>query len=139
MTRYGGPRAGVVGTALVFGSVWGLAEATLGHVLHLVRVPGLPGLIMVPFAVAVMGRAAARSRSAAAVFLSGAVAASFKLLDLLVPGTDILALVNPMQAILLEALAGAAWVSIQKIGAEGLFAFAGRPGSETGRSSIGKP
>lgn len=37
-------------TALFWGSVWGLAEATLGHLLHLARVPGLPGLAMVPVA-----------------------------------------------------------------------------------------
>jgi hypothetical protein len=98
-------------TALLWGSVWGLAEATVGHVLHLVRVPGLPGLVMVPFAVAIMGRTAARSRSAAAVFLAGVVAAAFKLFDLLVPGTDLLALSRPIQAILLEALAAAVWVS----------------------------
>jgi len=109
----GGPRAGLVaGTALVFGAVWGLGEATLGHLLHLLRVPGLPGLVMVPVAVLIMGRAAARSRSAAAVFLAGAVAASFKLFDLLVPGTDLLALSRPIQAILFEALAGAVWVGL---------------------------
>jgi hypothetical protein len=107
------PGIGFFGTALVYGAVWGLAEATLGHILHLARVPGLPGLVMVPIAVAVMGRVAARSRSAAAVFVAGAVAASFKLLDLLVPGTDLLALVHPVQAILLEALAGAFWVALK--------------------------
>jgi len=101
--------------ALFWGSVWGLGEATLGHLLHLARVPGLPGLVMVPFAVLAMGRAAARSQSAAAVFLTGVVAAGFKFLDLFVPGTDLLAIANPVQAILLEALAGAAWISLTKI------------------------
>jgi len=100
--------------ALFWGSVWGLGEATLGHLLHLARVPGLPGLVMVPFAVLVMGRAA-RSQSAAAVFLTGVMAAGFKFLDLFVPGTDLLAIANPVQAILLEALVGAAWVSLEKI------------------------
>ncbi len=101
--------------ALFWGSVWGLGEATLGHLLHLARIPGLPGLVMIPFAVLVMGRAAARSRSAAAVFLTGVIAAGLKLFDLFVPGTDLLAIANPVQAILLEALAGAAWVSLEKI------------------------
>ena len=99
--------------ALFWGSVWGVGEATLGHVLHLLHIPGLPGLVMVPFAVVVMGRVAARSRGAGAVFLAGMVAASFKFFDLLVPGTDILALVNPIQAILLEALAAAVWVRLK--------------------------
>lgn len=70
---------------------------------------------MAPLAVLVMGRAAARSRSAAAVFLTGVVAAGFKFLDLFLPGTDLLAIAHPVQAILLEALAGAAWVSLEKI------------------------
>jgi hypothetical protein len=99
--------------ALFWGSVWGLGEATLGHLLHLARVPGLPGLVMVPFAVFVMGRALARSPRASAVFLTGVVAASFKFLDLFVPGTDLLALSRPMQAILLEALAAAVWVKLK--------------------------
>ena len=103
-------------TALFWGTVWGLGEATLGHLLHLFRVPGLPGLVMVPVAVAIMGRAAARSRSAASVFLAGAVAAGFKLFDLLVPGTDLLALSRPIQAILLEALAAAVWVKLASLG-----------------------
>lgn len=107
------PGEALFATALAYGSIWGLAEATLGHILHLARVPGLPGLVMVPVAVMVMGRVAARSRSAAAVFVAGAVAASFKLLDLFVPGTDLLALVHPVQAILLEALAGAFWVALR--------------------------
>jgi hypothetical protein len=100
------------GTALLWGAVWGLGEATLGHLLHMARVPGLPGLVMVPFAVLVMGRAAARSRSATAVFLTGVVAAGFKFFDLVIPGIDILAVFNPVQAILLEALAGAAWIML---------------------------
>lgn len=105
--------------ALFWGSVWGLGEATLGHVLHLVHVPGLPGLVMVPFAVLIMGWLAVRSRSAGAVFLAGVVAADFKLFDLLVPGTDMLALSRPIQAILLEALAAAVWVRLTRLGTFG--------------------
>ncbi len=100
-------------TALLWGAVWGLGEATLGHLLHRAHVPGLPGLVMVPFAVLVMGRVLVRSPRAGAVFLTGVVAASFKLFDLLVPGTDLLALANPIQAILLEALAATAWVKLK--------------------------
>lgn len=126
--------AGFFGTALAYGSIWGLAEATLGHVLHLARVPGLPGLVMVPIAVAVMGRVAARSPKAAAVFVTGAVAASFKLLDLLVPGADLLALVHPVQAILLEALAGAFWVAL-KAPTRGAASLQGQPSSAEVRRS----
>lgn len=116
MTKHDGLGPGPLGPALAGGAVWGLGEATLGHLLHLVRVPGLPGLVMASFAVVVMGRVAASARrsSAAAVFLAGVVAASFKLFDLFVPGTEISALLNPMQAILLEALAGVFWVQLNR-------------------------
>jgi hypothetical protein len=114
MTTQGGRGPGLSGPALLYGALWGLGEATLGHLLHLARVPGLPGLLMAPLAVLIMARAAASapSNAAGSVLVSGAVAASFKLFDLLVPGTDIPALINPIQAILLEALAGAAWVQV---------------------------
>jgi hypothetical protein len=107
---------GPFGTALFFGALWGLGEAGLGHVLHLAHVPGLPGLVMVSWAVLVMGRVASRSRSnaAGAVFLAGVVAAALKLLDLFVPGTELPAVINPIQAILLEALAGAVWVRFHR-------------------------
>jgi len=120
-------------TALFWGSVWGLGEATLGHLLHLVRVPGLPGLVMFPFGVLVMGRALARSGGASAVFATGVVAAGFKFLDLLLPGTDILAVVNPAQAILFEALAGAAWAALMKQRMEmGTFPFFPEPAGNGG-------
>jgi hypothetical protein len=110
MNTQDGRRFGLLGAALWYGAAWGLAEATLGHVLHLVRIPGLPGLVMVPVAVVIMGRLAVRHRRAAAVFFAGAVAASFKLFDLILPGVDLLAVSRPIQAILLEALAAAVWV-----------------------------
>lgn len=110
---------------LFYGAVWGLGEATLGHLLHLARVPGLPGLVMFPFAAVVMGRVLARSGGAAAVFATGVVAAGFKFLDLLLPGTDILAVLNPARAILLEALAAAVWVSLMS--KMGTFLFFSKP------------
>jgi len=123
METKSGLRTDFIGTALFYGAAWGLGEATLGHLLHMARVPGLPGLVMVPFAVLVMGRALARSPRADAVFLTGMVAASFKLLDLLMPGTDLLALVNPIQAILLEALAATVWVRLKTVPKMGTLLF----------------
>jgi hypothetical protein len=113
MTKHGGLGPGRLGPALYYGGLWGLGEAVLGHLLHVIRVPGLPGFVMGPFAAIVMVRVAAASPSqaAGAIFLAGAVAASLKLLDLFFPGTDLAALANPVQAILLETLAGALWAS----------------------------
>jgi hypothetical protein len=121
MSNQSGVRVPVFGVVLFFGSVWGFGEATLGHVLHLARVPGLPGLVMFPFAVLVMGRVLARTGSAAVVFSTGFVAAGFKLLDLLLPGTDLLAVLNPARAIILEALAASAWAALAKRQAIALF------------------
>lgn len=136
MNTPGKSRVPLLGLVLFFGSVWGLGEATLGHLLHLTRVPGLPGLVMFPFGVLVMGRALARSGSAAAVFATGVVAAGFKFLDGLLPGTDILAIINPAQAILLEALAASIWVALWKKGAAPLFLFSSWTGS---REDTGVP
>jgi len=134
MNTRDGRRVGFLVTALFWGSVWGLGEATLGHLLHLARVPGLPGLVMFPFAVLVMGRVLARSGAPSAVFLTGVVAAGLKFLDLLLPGTDILAIINPIQAILLEALAGAVWVTLLKKGAAPVFFLSSWTGSRKNTS-----
>ncbi len=108
MNATGGSRTPFLWTVLLYGSIWGLAEATFGHLLHLIRVPGLPGLFMFPFGVLVMARVLKLTGSPASVFAAGLLAAGAKFLDLLLPGTDLLAAVNPAQAIVLEALAGSA-------------------------------
>jgi len=114
MSNQDGFRSPLLVAALGYGSLWGFGEATLGHLLHLARVPGLPGLVMFPFGVLVMGRVLARTGSAAAVFSAGVVAAGFKFFDLLLPGTDLLAVLNPAQAIIMEALAASAWTALAK-------------------------
>ncbi len=91
--------------ALFWGSVWGLWEATAGHAVHFLHVPGLAGAVMLPAAVLFMSRAFAASGREEAIFLAGCAAAGLKLLDLLVPGRDLLSILNPAQFILLEALA----------------------------------
>ena len=100
---------------LVWGALWGIWEATAGHVVHLIKIPGLPGFIMAPAAFFFMSRAFARSGRLESIFLAGCVAAGIKLFDLLIPGQLVQAAVHPAQAILLEALA-----------VTGYFAFLGR-------------
>ena len=98
-------RLDILAPALFWGSVWGLWEATAGHAVHLLRVPGLAGAVMLPAAVLFMSRAFAATGRVETIFLAGCVAAGFKLLDLLIPGRNLLAVLNPAQFILLEALA----------------------------------
>lgn len=105
-------RASAVSAALVFGSLWGLAEATAGHALHALRVPGLAGFLMFPLGFFLMSLAAARAGRPYAAILTSAVAASVKLVDLLIPGVDVMAVLNPAQAILLQGLAAASLLSV---------------------------
>jgi hypothetical protein len=92
------------GSVFLWGSLWGIWEATAGHVIHLTRIPGLPGFIMVPAAFYFMSRAFVRSGRYQSIFLAGCVAAGFKLFDVFIPGQNIQAVINPAQAILLESL-----------------------------------
>ena len=100
---------------LFWGSLWGIWEATAGQLIHLVKIPGLPGFIMFPAAFFFMSRAFTRSGRAESIFPAACVAAAIKLLDLFIPGELVQAAVNPAQAILLEALA-----------VTGCYAFLGR-------------
>ena len=91
---------------LVFGSIWGLFEATLGGFLNMIVFPN-KGAIMSGIGVAVMGAALAIYRKPAMALSIGIVAASFKLLNvwlLFVPISAVY-IVNPAMAIILESLA----------------------------------
>jgi len=65
---------------LVFGSIWGLLEATLGGFLHLIIFPN-KGAIMGGIGVALMASALAIYKKPGMLLGIGIVAASFKLLD----------------------------------------------------------
>ncbi len=98
--------------ALFWGAAWGLAEASLGHLLHALRVPGLAGFVMIPLAVVLMSRAVEDARDPGAAVAASAVAAAFKFLDLFIPAADILAVVRPAAAILTEGFVLAAAVAV---------------------------
>ncbi len=98
---------GAAAASLFFGSLWGLAEATVGHGLHALRLPGLAGFLMFPLGMLFMSLAYARGRNLRSVLMTSWTAASIKLIDLLIPGTDVMAVLNPDQAILLKGLAAA--------------------------------
>ena len=91
---------------LVFGSIWGLLEATLGGFLHMIIFPN-KGAIMSGIGVAIMASALAIYRKPAMLPGIGVVAASFKLLDVwlfALPAASI-HIVNPAMAIVFESLA----------------------------------
>jgi len=107
-SSYGEGQSGirVIIGILVFGSIWGLLEATLGGFLNLIVFPN-KGAIMGGIGMAIMGTALAIYRKPAMLPGIGIVAASFKWLNswlLFVPASAIF-IINPAMAIFLESLA----------------------------------
>lgn len=91
---------------LVFGSIWGLLEATLGGFLHLILFPN-KGAIMAGIGVAIMASALAIYKKPAMPLGIGVVAASFKLLDVWLFALPVgsIHIINPAMAIIFESLA----------------------------------
>ncbi|MFC1932859.1 hypothetical protein ACFLXU_04435 [Chloroflexota bacterium] len=104
-----GSRQGVIRLIigiLVFGSLWGFFEATLGGFLNLIIFPN-KGAIMGGIGMAIMGVALAIYRKPSMLPGIGIVAASFKLLNvwfLFVPISAVY-IINPAMAIIMESLA----------------------------------
>lgn len=92
---------------LLYGSLWGMAEAILGYVLHLLPF-GVSGIIMFPIGYYFMIKAYRKTQNAGCVFLAGMVAAAVKLVDLLLNVLPVIRVLHPALAILLEALFTAA-------------------------------
>lgn len=88
---------------LFYGSIWGILEATLGHVLHYIPAT-IAGAIMFPIAGAVLYKAYDATKSKTALMYVGVVAAAIKSIDLLLPQFTIYKTINPMISILLESL-----------------------------------
>jgi len=102
----------IVGIVL-FGSIWGLFEATVGGFLHLIHF-AYKGAIMGGIGMAIMAAFVVTYRRPKLVFWVGLIAALFKLLSALIYGSLIFApfVVNPASAILMEALAFTLVVSL---------------------------
>ncbi|MFC1989753.1 hypothetical protein ACFLVW_04260 [Chloroflexota bacterium] len=91
---------------LVFGSLWGFLEATLGGFLHMIIFPN-KGALMGGIGMAIMASALAIHKKPSMLLGIGVVAASFKLLDVwlfALPITSI-HIINPAMAIIFESLA----------------------------------
>jgi len=90
---------------LLFGSLWGLLEATLGGFLHMIIFPN-KGAIMSGIGVALMSSALAIYKRPIMLPGIGIVAASFKLLNvwLLFVPISAISIINPAMAIIFESL-----------------------------------
>jgi hypothetical protein len=102
----------IVGIVL-FGSIWGLLEATLGGFLHLIHFT-YKGAIMGGIAISIMAAFVVIYRRPRLAFGIGVIAALFKPLSALIYGQPIFSpfVVNPASAILLEALAFSLVISL---------------------------
>jgi hypothetical protein len=111
-SRSGGILGPLIGI-LVFGSIWGLVEATLGGALHLVHF-AYKGAITGGLGMAIMATFVVIYRRPKLVFWIGVIAALFKPLSAVIYGQPIFSpfVVNPASAILLEALAFTLVVSL---------------------------
>ncbi len=98
---------------ILFGSIWGLVEATLGGALHLIHF-AYKGAITGAIGMAIMAAFVVTYRQPKLVFWIGVIAALFKPLSAVIYGQPIFApfVVNPASAILLEALAFTLVVSL---------------------------
>jgi hypothetical protein len=91
--------------ALFWGSLWGIAEATVGYFLHCLHIPGLAGFLMFPVGVFFMLKAFTSSGRLSSMFLTSLVAAHIKLLDLFLPTPTVFTVINPAAAMISESLA----------------------------------
>ena len=98
---------------LVFGSIWGLVEATLGGALHLIHFT-YKGAITGGIGMAIMATFVVMYRQPKLAFFLAVIAALFKPLSAVIYGQPIFApfVVNPASAILLEGLAFSLVVSL---------------------------
>ncbi|HOP57454.1 MAG TPA: hypothetical protein PLH02_04145 [Bacillota bacterium] len=88
---------------LMFGSVWGILEASLGYVLHLL--PALiAGSVMFPIASVILLWAYKSSQKKSDLVWIGFVAALIKGIDFFLPNLSYFKVMNPMIAIVFETL-----------------------------------
>jgi len=90
-------------TTLLLGALWGIAEATIGHLLHFLPC-GFSGMIMFPIGFYFMYNAYLTTDKKSAVIATGFIAASIKFVDFLLPMKSPMGILNPAMSIVLESL-----------------------------------
>ncbi len=90
-------------TILLLGALWGIAEATIGHLLHFLPC-GFSGMIMFPIGFYFMYNAYLATNQKSAVFMTGLIAASIKFVDFFLPMKSPVSIINPAMSIVLESL-----------------------------------
>lgn len=102
-------KQGILIVSVMFGSLWGIGEASLGHLLHMasraIMVPGLAGFVMFPVAFFCMRAAFRMSGSIYSIALTAGITAVIKMASLVLPSVTLIFVVNPTLSILAEGTA----------------------------------
>ena len=96
-------RNGTIGAVIWWGALWGLTEATVGHLLHITGLR-IGWLFWFPAAFYFMNRVHRQTGSLGSILYAAFVAAAIKLVDLLAP-IRLDYVFNPAASIILEGLA----------------------------------
>ncbi|MEW9096438.1 MAG: hypothetical protein AB2417_15275 [Clostridiaceae bacterium] len=93
-----------ISVIIFWGAIWGLIEATVGNILHMLpfRVP--TGSILFPIGYYFMKKSYKETNDLKSIFYTSSIAASIKLINLFTPTTPIVKVLNPSACILLEGL-----------------------------------
>lgn len=92
-------------TAILFwGSIWGIVEATIGYLLHALPFKVPTGTFFFPLGCYFMYRAYEGTKSEQSAFYTASIAAAIKLVNLFIPGTPVIRVINPAISILFEGL-----------------------------------
>lgn len=97
-------------TFIFWGSLWGLAEATLGSLFHIL--PWIAGFFMFPIGFYFMKKALNDSGKPVSIFYTASIAAGIKLTGLFFPFQHPTKVLNPAASIMVEAAAVILFFSI---------------------------
>ena len=90
---------------IFFGAIWGIIEATLGYLLHLLPISiYISGSVMFPVVAYILYKAYAVTKSKPDLLSIGLIAALIKAINFLMPFGSPFKIINPMLSIIMESL-----------------------------------
>jgi len=90
-------------TNILYGSMWGLIEATLGYALHWIFFP-ISGMIMFPIGAYFMKRAEKENDNKSSILYVSLIAALIKSVNLFMPNPMLVKALNPVLMILMQGI-----------------------------------
>ncbi len=99
---------------IFLGAIWGISEASLGYLFHLlsVLIPGIAGFFMFPVAFFFLNTAYRKTGQFSTLIYIAVIAASLKLVNLFLPVLHPVSTINPAVSIILEAVGVALFIKI---------------------------